>query len=108
VVGDVSGRHCLLVDDLIDTAGTLVKGAEALLEKGAASVSACATHAVLSGPAVERIESSELKEVVLTNSIPLSDEGRKSKKIKSLSIAKLMADAIRSIHEETSVSTLFV
>jgi ribose-phosphate pyrophosphokinase len=108
VVGDVAGRHCLLVDDLIDTAGTLVKGAEALLVKGAASVSACATHAVLSGPAVERIEGSALKEVILTNSIPLSDEARKSKKIKSLSIAKLMADAIRSIHEETSVSTLFV
>jgi ribose-phosphate pyrophosphokinase len=108
VVGDVAGRHCLLVDDLIDTAGTLVKGTEALLEKGAASVSACATHAVLSGPAVERIERSELKEVVFTNSIPLSEEARKSKKIKSLSIAKLMADAIRSIHEETSVSTLFV
>ena len=108
VVGEVDGRHCLLVDDLIDTAGTLVKGAEALLEKGATSVTACATHAVLSGPAVERIERSAIKEVVLTNSIPLSDEARKSAKIKSLSIAKLMADAIRSIHEETSVSTLFV
>ena len=108
VVGDVSGRNCLLVDDLIDTAGTLVKGAEALLEKGAASVSACATHAVLSGPAVSRIEESGLKEVVFTNSIPLSEAARKSSRIKSLSIAKLMADAIRSIHEETSVSTLFV
>ena len=108
VVGDVSGRNCLLVDDLIDTAGTLVKGAEALLEKGAASVSACATHAVLSGPAVSRIEESELKEVVVTNSIPLSEAARKSSRVKSLSIAKLMAEAIRSIHEETSVSTLFV
>jgi len=108
VVGNVSGRNCLLVDDLIDTAGTLVKGAEALLEKGAASVSACATHAVLSGPAVSRIEESALKEVVFTNSIPLSEAARKSSRIKSLSIAKLMADAIRSIHEETSVSTLFV
>jgi ribose-phosphate pyrophosphokinase len=85
-----------------------VKGAEALLEKGAASVSACATHAVLSGPAVNRIEESELKEVVFTNSIPLSEAAWKSTRIKSLSIAKLMADAIRSIHEETSVSTLFV
>jgi ribose-phosphate pyrophosphokinase len=75
------------VDDLIDTAGTLVKGAEALLEKGAASVSACATHAVLSGPAVERIEASELKEVVVTNSIPLSDEAKRSSRIKSLSVA---------------------
>jgi ribose-phosphate pyrophosphokinase len=108
VVGDVKGRHCLLVDDLIDTAGTLVKGAEALLEKGAASVSACATHAVLSGPAVERIEASQLKEVVFTNSIPLSEAARKTSRIVSLSIAQLMADAIRSIHEETSVSTLFV
>jgi len=108
VVGDVEGRHCLLVDDLIDTAGTLVKGAEALLEKGAAGVSACATHAVLSGPAVSRIEESQLEEVVVTNSIPLSKEAKKCSRIKSLSIAKLLAEAIRSIHEETSVSVLFV
>ena len=108
VVGDVSGRNCLLVDDLIDTAGTLVKGAEALRKKGAASVSACATHAVLSGPAVSRIEESGLKEVVFTNSIPLSEAARNSSRIVSLSIAKLMAEAIRSIHEETSVSNLFV
>ena len=108
VVGQVNGRHCLLVDDLIDTAGTLVKGADALLEKGAASVSACATHAVLSGPAVSRIEESCLKEVVVTNSIPLSEAAKQSTKIKSLSIANLMADAIRSIHEESSVSVLFV
>jgi ribose-phosphate pyrophosphokinase len=108
VVGEVEGRNCLLVDDLIDTAGTLVKGAEALMEKGAASVSACATHAVLSGPAVSRIEESCLREVVFTNSIPLSEAGRKSSKIKSLSVATLLAEAIRSIHEETSVSVLFV
>jgi ribose-phosphate pyrophosphokinase len=108
VVGEVKGRHCLLVDDLIDTAGTLVKGAEALLEKGALSVSACATHAVLSGPAVDRIEESCLKEVVVTNSIPLSEAGKRSSRIKQLSIANLMADAIRSIHEETSVSVLFI
>src|SRR6202167_423270 len=94
VVGEVEGRHCLLVDDLIDTGGTLVKGAEALLEKGAASVSACATHAVLSGPAVDRIEESCLREVVVTNSIPLSEAGKKSSRIKQLSIANLMADAI--------------
>jgi ribose-phosphate pyrophosphokinase len=108
VVGQVEGRNCILVDDLIDTAGTLVKGAEALMEKGAASVSACATHAVLSGPAVSRIEESCLKEVVFTNSIPLSEEAKQSKKIRSLSIAKLLAEAIRSIHEETSVSVLFI
>ena len=108
VVGEVKDRHCLIVDDLIDTAGTLVKGAEALMEKGAAGVSACATHAVLSGPAVERIEASCLKEVVVTNTIPLSDEKRNCSRIKSLSIAKLLAEAIRSIHEETSVSVLFI
>jgi len=108
VVGQVEGRNCILVDDLIDTAGTLVKGAEALMEKGAASVSACATHAVLSGQAVGRIEESCLKEVVFTNSIPLSEEAKQSKKIRSLSIAKLLAEAIRSIHEETSVSVLFI
>lgn len=108
VIGDVEGRNCLIVDDLIDTAGTLVKGAEALMAKGAGSVSACATHAVLSGPAVQRIHASCLKEVVFTNSIPLSDEAKKSDRIKSLSVATLLAEAIRSIHEETSVSVLFV
>ena len=71
IIGDVEGQHCLIVDDLIDTAGTLVKAAEALLKQGAKSVRACATHAVLSGPAVERIEESEMKEVIVTNSIPL-------------------------------------
>jgi ribose-phosphate pyrophosphokinase len=108
VVGEVEGRNCLIVDDLIDTAGTLVKGTEALLEKGAISVSACATHAVLSGPALERIEESELKELVFTNSIPLSEEAKKSRRIKALSIAPLLARAIQSIHEETSVSILFI
>jgi ribose-phosphate pyrophosphokinase len=108
VVGEVAGRNCLLVDDLIDTAGTLVKGAEALIEKGAASVSACATHAVLSGPAVSRIDASCLRQVVVTNSIPLSEEGLRSKKIRSLSVASLLAEAIRSIHEGGSVSRLFV
>jgi len=108
VVGEVEGQNCLIVDDLIDTAGTLVKGAEALLNQGAASVSACATHAVLSGPAVQRIEESALKEVVVTNSIPLSEEARESGQVKLLSVAKLLAEAIRSIHEETSVSVLFV
>jgi ribose-phosphate pyrophosphokinase len=85
-----------------------VKGAEALLQQGALSVSACATHAVLSGPAVERIEASPLKEVVFTNSIPVSEEARHSSKIKFLSVAPLLARAIQSIHEETSGSSLFV
>ena len=108
VVGEVAGRNCLIVDDLIDTGGTLVKGAEALMAKGAATVSACATHAVLSGASVSRIEASCLKEVVFTNSIPLSKEAKKSSRIKSLSVASLLAEAIRSIHEETSVSVLFI
>jgi ribose-phosphate pyrophosphokinase len=108
IIGEVAGRNCLMVDDLIDTSGTLVKGAEALLEKGAVSVSACATHAVLSGQAVERIESSPIREVVLSNSIPLSERARNSPRIRSLSIAPLLARAIQSIHEETSVSILFV
>ncbi|MEZ5400515.1 MAG: ribose-phosphate pyrophosphokinase [Bryobacteraceae bacterium] len=108
VIGDVSGKHCLIVDDLIDTAGTLVKGAEALLRAGAKAVSACATHAVLSGPAVQRIEESHIVEVVLTNSIPLSREASRCSRIRTLSVASLLAKAIQSIHEETSVSTLFV
>lgn len=108
IVGDVENRDCLIVDDLIDTGGTLVKGAEALLKQGARSVTACATHAVLSHPSVQRIEESAIREVVFTNSIPLSEEARQSKKIRTLSVAPLLAKAIQSIHEETSVSTLFV
>ena len=108
IIGDVEGRHCLIVDDLIDTAGTLVKAAEALLEKSAESVTACATHPVLSGPAVERIEASKILEVVVTNSIPLSEEASRSSRIKTLSVAPLLARAIQSIHEDGSVSTLFI
>src|SRR5258705_3525027 len=108
IIGRVRGRNCLIVDDLIDTGGTLVKGTEALLDKGATSVSACATHAVLSGPAVERIESSQLKEVVFTNSIPPSEEARRSGRIGTLSVGELLATAVQSIHEETSISVLFI
>jgi ribose-phosphate pyrophosphokinase len=108
IIGDVAGQHCLIVDDLIDTAGTLVKAAEALLEQGAKSVRACATHAVLSGPAVERIEQSGLLEVIVTNSIPLREEADNCTRLKQLSVAPLLAKAIQSIHEDGSVSTLFV
>ena len=108
IIGDVSGQHCLIVDDLIDTAGTLVKATEALLEQGARSVRACATHAVLSGPAVDRIESSEITEVVVTNSIPLCGQADNCDRIKQFSVAPLLAKAIQSIHEDGSVSTLFV
>jgi ribose-phosphate pyrophosphokinase len=108
IIGEVEDKECLMVDDLIDTGGTLVKGAEALLNQGAASVMAYATHAVLSPPAVERIEKSRIKEVVLTNSIPLSEDAQRCSKIRALSVAPLLARAIQSIHEETSVSTLFI
>src|SRR5712672_1870047 len=108
IIGDVDGRNCIIVDDLIDTAGTLVKGAEALIHQGAASVSAYATHAVLSGPAVRRIEESEIRQVVVTNSIPLKDEARNCGRIKVLSVASLLARAIQSIHEGGSISKLFV
>src|SRR4030088_1385822 len=108
IIGDVEGQHCLIVDDLIDTAGTLVKGAEALLKAGATSVIACATHAVLSGSAVQRIEASQISEVVVTNSIPLSEEAKRCSRIKTLSVAPLLARAIQSIHEDGSVSTLFI
>jgi ribose-phosphate pyrophosphokinase len=108
IIGDVEGRHCLMVDDLVDTAGTLVKGVEALLEHGATGVTACATHAVLSGPAVERIRSSGLDELVVTNSIPLTEEAEATGKIRVLSVGPLLARAIQSIHEGGSISTLFV
>ena len=112
IIGDVQDQHCLIVDDLIDTAGTLVKAAEALLEQGAKSVRACATHAVLSGPAVENITNSVIKEVVVTNTIPLTAEAdaartQKGGKISVLSIAGLIGRAIQANHEETSVSKLF-
>jgi ribose-phosphate pyrophosphokinase len=108
IIGEVEGRHCLIIDDMIDTGGTLVKGAEALTSQGALTVSACATHAVLSGGAVERIETSDLREVVFSNSIPLREDAVLSTRIRVLSVAPLLARAIESIHEETSVSNLFV
>jgi len=108
IIGDVVGRNCIIVDDLIDTAGTLVKGAEALLAQGAISVSACATHAVLSGPAVQRIAESKILEVVVTNSIPLREDALACNRIRTLSVAPLLARAIQSIHEGGSISKLFV
>jgi ribose-phosphate pyrophosphokinase len=107
VIGDVKGRTCLIIDDIIDTAGTLVKTADALLNAGASKVYACASHPVLSGPAIERISKSRLEQVVVTNTIPLTSAGKNEPKIKVLSIAGLLGRAIQSIHEETSVSSLF-
>ena len=108
VIGDVHGRTCLVIDDLIDTAGTLVKTANALLENGAIAIYACASHAVLSDPGLENIANSQLTEVVVTNTIPLTEAARNERKIKVLSIAGLIGRAIQSIHEETSVSKLFL
>jgi ribose-phosphate pyrophosphokinase len=108
VIGDVHGRTCLIIDDLIDTAGTLVKTAAALKENGAIEVFACASHAVLSGPAVANIAGSVIREVVVTNTIPLSDEAKREPKIHVLSIAGLIGRAIQANHEETSVSKLFI
>ena len=107
VIGDVRGRTALILDDIVDTAGTLVKTVDALLAEGAAKVYACATHAVLSGPAIERIANSRLEGLVVTNTIPLSEAGQRLPKIKVLSIAGLLGRAIESVHMETSVSTLF-
>lgn len=107
VIGDVKGQTCLIIDDIVDTAGTLVKTADALLEQGATKVYACASHAVLSGPAIERISSSRLEELVVTDSIPLQEEAQKVAKIKVRSVAGLLAATIESIHMETSVSSLF-
>jgi ribose-phosphate pyrophosphokinase len=108
VIGDVNGRTCLVIDDLIDTAGTLVKTASALMQNGASKVYACASHPVLSGSAVENISQSHFTEVVVTNTIPLSEAAKKEPKIRVLSIAGLIGRAIQSIHEETSVSKLFL
>jgi ribose-phosphate pyrophosphokinase len=108
VIGDVAGRSCVILDDIIDTAGTLVKTCEALVSAGARQVYACATHPVLSGPAIERISRSNLVKVVVTNTIPLTEAARKEPKIQQLSIAGLIASAIESIHEESSVSRLFL
>jgi ribose-phosphate pyrophosphokinase len=108
VIGDVHGRTCLIIDDLIDTAGTLVKTAAALKENGATEVFACASHAVLSHPAVENIAKSVIREVVVTNTIPLTEEAKREPKIHVLSIAGLIGRAIQANHEETSVSKLFV
>jgi len=107
VIGDVRDRTCLILDDIIDTAGTLVGTVEALLDQGAKRVYACASHAVLSGPAIERIANSRLEELVVTNTIPLRPEAQQVSKIKVLSVAGLLGRAIESIHMETSVSSLF-
>ncbi len=108
LIGDVAGRTALIVDDLVDTAGTLVKSAEALVKQGATRVYACCTHPVLSGPATQRIAGSNLTELVVANTIPLSPEASQCRDIRVLSVAGLLGKAIQSIHEESSVSSLFI
>src|SRR5205814_6938561 len=108
VVGDVKGRVCVIADDMIDTAGTIQKAAQALKDNGATRVLASAVHGVLSGPAFKRIEAAPIDRLVVTNTIPMNGDKASSGKIVVLSVARLLAQAIRSIHEETSVSKLFV
>jgi len=108
IIGDVSGETCIIVDDMIDTAGTLCQAAQALKEQGAKEIHAFATHAVLSGPALERIEQSCMHEVVVTNTIPAVDKPQKCSRLRVLSVAELLAEALRRTHDNASVSSLFV
>jgi len=108
VIGDVKGKTCIMLDDMVDTAGTLCAAAEILMKSGAKEVYACCSHGVLSGPAIERLEKSQIKQLVVTNSIPLRGAAADCKKIKVLSVAGLLGEAIKRIHLDDSVSSLFV
>ncbi|BHH83872.1 ribose-phosphate pyrophosphokinase [Desulforhopalus sp. 52FAK] len=108
VIGDVKGKTAILMDDMVDTAGTLCAGAETLLANGAKEVHACCSHPVLSGPAIDRLNGSSLKSLVVTNSIPLNEKAKECDKIKVLSVSSLLGDAINRIHNEDSVSSLFI
>ncbi len=108
IIGEVEGKNCVMIDDMVDTAGTLCHAAGALKEHGAESVAAYITHPVLSGPAVSRISESELDEIVVTDTIPLNDEARACPKIRQLSTAELLAETMRRISDEESVSSLYV
>ncbi|HZE89920.1 MAG TPA: ribose-phosphate diphosphokinase, partial [Verrucomicrobiae bacterium] len=108
VIGEVDGRTCLIVDDIVDTAGTLAGTVQALTRKGAKGIYGCFTHAVLSGPAVDRIRASEMMQTVVTNTIPIDEEKRRAGRITVLSVAGLLGEAIKRIHTNSSVSSLFV
>ncbi|MEW6606804.1 MAG: ribose-phosphate pyrophosphokinase [bacterium] len=108
VIGEVEDKNLIILDDIIDTAGTLTEATNALKQKGALDIYACATHPVLSGPAIERINNSPIKEVVVTNTIPLREKAEKTNKITVLSVAKLLGEAIKRTHQESSVSSLFI
>lgn len=106
VVGEVAGRHCVLIDDMIDTAGTMCQAAELLVERGASSVIAAATHAVFSGPAVDRLKNSQFDRVIVTDTLPLSSD-KQFDKLEVLTVATVIADAIRAVFEDASVSQIF-
>lgn len=108
LIGDVKDKVAIILDDMVDTAGTLTQAAKALKEHGAKTIYACATHGVLSGPAIDRINDSYIEEIVVTDTIPLDDKAEKTEKVKVLSVAELLAEAIRRIHQNESVSSLFV
>jgi len=108
VIGEVDGRTCLIVDDIVDTAGTLAGTVQALTRKGAKEIYGCFTHAVLSGPAVDRIRGSEMAQTVVTNTIPIDEARRREGRITVLSVAPLLGEAIKRIHTNSSVSSLFV
>lgn len=108
IIGEVEGRTCIIMDDMVDTANTLCEAGNALKEKGAARVIAYCTHGVLSGPAIERLEKSAIDELVVTDTIPLGEEAKKCKRIRQLSVAELMAETMRRINAEESVSSLFM
>ncbi len=108
IIGNVEGKRIIILDDMIDTAGTVVQAARAMKEAGALEVSICCTHPVLSGPALDRIEGSEIKEVIVTDTIPLSDRAKNCKKIKVLSVSGILGEAVRRIYYNDSVSSLFI
>ncbi len=108
IIGDIEGCNCILVDDIVDTGGTLCQAAAALKAKGANSVRAYCTHAVLSGPAVENVENSVLDELVVSDTIPLSGAAANCSSIRTLSVSGLLAEAIRRIHNEESISSMFL
>ena len=108
IIGDVAGKECIVPDDIIDTAGTLCNAAKALKDSGASKVSAYITHPVLSGPAIERISNSEIDELVVTNSIPLTQDGKKCSKIRVISIAPIISECIKRLSNEESLSAVFL
>jgi ribose-phosphate pyrophosphokinase len=108
IIGDVKGKRVIILDDMIDTAGTVVQAAKAMKAEGALEISVCCTHPVLSGPALERIEKSDIKEAIVTDTIPLSDRAKKCKKIKVLSVSGILGEAVRRIYYNDSVSSLFI